>query len=504
MKILLQVSSLSYKTYHYLCKRVKEKYPDCEFAIIGSNKYGRDFFIKQSDIQYLFFDDVSEEKANFNDDINFNIIKNFEKQSGQFVWKLVSSDRKIGGAFLHNSLGYGSKYQNNRKYILKKIEREITAIDNIFKKFKPDVFIPAIAMGNTSVGIYEGMCQIYSAQYSVVTISRVKNYCSFSDNAMLNLDRIDSETRRMIDESKLPSRGACKLYNDLMKEIEKPDYFDSETKREFKVDTLFLLRHLIFKPILLFIEALFYCIKHQECHTLKGSYIRGLYKGLQYLNVSSKGFGRKLSKTQKYIYYPLHINPEYSTLIQGGLLQDQLVVIELLAKSIPSDWIVYVKEHPATVVYRLRPRSFYKKIESIPNVEIAPTYSDMHNIISNAEMVATMTGTSAWEAVLRGKPVITFSDYINIFDATGLSLKNTDINKMPERLRLEICRIKSISDKEKSLRIKILLSSILDNSFWISYPKVLFYYEIGTNEEYEVCGKELADGLIKFLPNFFT
>jgi hypothetical protein len=259
----------------------------------------------------------------------------------------------------------------------------------------------------------------------------------------------------------------------------------------------------VFKPILLFLEALSCCIKRKECYALKSSYIRGLYKGLQYLNVSSKDFGEELCESQKYIYYPLHINPEYSTLTQGGMLQDQLVIIELLAKSVPSDWIVYVKEHPATVIYRLRPRDFYKKITSIPNVKIAPTYSDMHNIVSNAKMVATITGTSGWEAVLRGKPVIGFSDYVDIFDATGLSLKNVDLNKLPVKISSEICRIEAISDEEKIRRIKLLLSAVLNNSFWVTFPKQLFYDKVGTDHEYNICGAELADGLIRHLSDQF-
>ena len=211
-----------------------------------------------------------------------------------------------------------------------------------------------------------------------------------------------------------------------------------------------------------------------------------------------------LPKSQKYLLFPLHLNPEYSTLVQGGLLQDQLVIIELLAKSVPSDWIVYVKEHPATIMAKLRPRNFYKKINDIPNVEIAPIDSDVHTIISNSEMVVILTGTSGWEAILRRIPVIAFSDYINVFDALGLSAKVSDLNKLPELISTEVLRIKLISDKERANRVKLFLTAVLNNSFWVTYPKVLFYDAIGTDEEYQVCGFELAEGLIEFLPSMFT
>jgi len=229
-----------------------------------------------------------------------------------------------------------------------------------------------------------------------------------------------------------------------------------------------------------------------------------MYRGVDNITVSRPNYGRKLPKSQKYLYYPLHISPEYSTLVQGGMLQDQLVIIELLAKSVPADWIIYVKEHPQTILSRLRPRDFFKKLKRIPNVEIAPIDSNTHNIISNSEMVATITGTSGLEAVLRGKPVVGFSDYINVFDGMDLSAKISDLNKLPYLISTEFDRIKLIHNNERARRVKLFLTAMLNNSFWVTHPKVLFYDEIGTDHEYEKCGSELAEGLIKFLPNIFS
>ena len=321
---------------------------------------------------------------------------------------------------------------------------------------------------------------------------------------MLNLDQMNSDTRYLIHNNSQPSKGAVDLYNNLMGEIEDPDYFDSIIHSKSEINILFVLKNLIFRPTLSLIKSVVSCIKNKKCHNVKSSFLREVYKGIQYISVFSSSFGTELPKSQKYLYYPLHINPEYSTLVQGGMLQDQLAIIESLAKSIPADWIVYVKEHPATMIYRLRPRNFYKRLKGMPNVEMAPIDSDMHKIIFNAEMVAIMTGTSGWQAILRGKPVVAFSDYVNIFDAMDLSLKIVDFNKLPGSISNEVDRVKAISDKERACRVKLFLTAMLNNSFWVSYPKVLFYTEIGTDQEYETSGIEVADGLIEFLPSIFT
>ena len=39
--------------------------------------------------------------------------------------------------------------------------------------------------------------------------------------------------------------------------------------------------------------------------------------------------------------------------------KDTINIIETIAKSIPSDWIVYVKEHPAMLTDRFRSKNFY-------------------------------------------------------------------------------------------------------------------------------------------------
>jgi hypothetical protein len=112
-------------------------------------------------------------------------------------------------------------------------------------------------------------------------------------------------------------------------------------------------------------------------------------------------------------------------------------------------------------------------------------------------MVAVISGTSGWEAIWRGKPVIEFR--MNLWSVLGLSKKCTDIDTLSNDIYEEIKRINKISPKERKRRIVCLLSAMLELGFRVTYPKQLFYIEPGSDEEYEVCGRELADGLVKHL-----
>jgi hypothetical protein len=132
-------------------------------------------------------------------------------------------------------------------------------------------------------------------------------------------------------------------------------------------------------------------------------------------------------QNEKYIYFPLHIQPEASTSIFGKWYMDQPALIEQIAKSIPSDYRIYVKEH--VLNYSTRPSGFHKRIAKLPNVRLITPFVDSTTLSQNASLIITITGTAGWESILMQKPVITFGDvFYNVFDQVS---KVTDITTLP-------------------------------------------------------------------------
>lgn len=118
--------------------------------------------------------------------------------------------------------------------------------------------------------------------------------------------------------------------------------------------------------------------------------------------------------THPYIYMPLHYQPEMTTVPEGGYFSDQCLVIEMLSKAAPEGWHIYVKEHPIQMTYAYgtnraaRSFEFYDRIAVMENVTLVPLDVSPFALIDNAQVVATVTGTSGWEALVRGKPVFHF------------------------------------------------------------------------------------------------
>jgi hypothetical protein len=123
---------------------------------------------------------------------------------------------------------------------------------------------------------------------------------------------------------------------------------------------------------------------------------------------------RPVDLSQPYIYLPLAYQPELSSSPEGGVFVEQLLMADLLSRAAPPGWLIFIKEHPIQFTYSLgtnrlvRSHEFYDGLKSLPNVRLVPLETVPFALIDNARAVATVTGTSGWEAMIRGKPVMHF------------------------------------------------------------------------------------------------
>jgi len=111
----------------------------------------------------------------------------------------------------------------------------------------------------------------------------------------------------------------------------------------------------------------------------------------------------------KFVYIPLHLQPEMTTQTLGGEFRDQLLVVEAIARLLPTDWLIYVKENPSQTSYARGPM-FFHRLSRIRNVQLVPSDTSSHQLSSGAQITATVCGTAGYEALCKGKPVIIFGE----------------------------------------------------------------------------------------------
>lgn len=105
--------------------------------------------------------------------------------------------------------------------------------------------------------------------------------------------------------------------------------------------------------------------------------------------------------------YLLHDSPEYTVDTLGWPYRDQLWLVRRIAESLPMGMHLKVKEH-VTMVGR-RPARDYRNLARIPNVAVVPETENSRDLISSADLVFTISGTAALEALAFGVPAIAFS-----------------------------------------------------------------------------------------------
>lgn len=129
----------------------------------------------------------------------------------------------------------------------------------------------------------------------------------------------------------------------------------------------------------------------------------------------------------RYICVFLQLQPEQTTLPDGGLFVHHLILIQMLYSAVSTMGAsLVIREHPATFESafnsKWRPSDFYSSIKNIgPNIHFDDINAEPFTLIKNAIAVATITGTVLLESLLQGKPVIAFGKHpLRGFSSTAL------------------------------------------------------------------------------------
>ena len=124
------------------------------------------------------------------------------------------------------------------------------------------------------------------------------------------------------------------------------------------------------------------------------------------------------------------------------MCDNQLTVIDWLAKGVPPGWYVVVKEHPGAT--SPRPPGFWWRVRRYPNVIVAGTLENADDFGSRALAIACISGTVGVQAALAAKPVLTFHPnfigrcmphvlHADSYESTRAALRRIRDGDLPER-----------------------------------------------------------------------
>lgn len=368
-----------------VAERMKETGFCSEFsALVVGELYYREVLSKDGLFEkvYLLQEGCEEERCY--DDLQDRIERIEKKYSGDVLWRYVLADRSW----------IDLPYDSIRSRLVQCFEY----FEDLYSKEAPDLIVTHGYSSMPHLVSYVVASKMGIKVFKHLSV-RIEDRYILLDNEMEYIEWGDKCIEEDFEISDEGLRAAADYIGDFQALNKRPDYFKINRKnRVVTVGHIYRFFRYVYR---------YYFGVYRADHSKINPFLR-LYKELMW-RVRRGGF-QKFFKwdccdgAEEYVYFPLHMQPEASTMLLAPYYLDQLSVIESLSRSVPLNYRLVVKEHPSMI--GRRGGGFYKKIKMLPNVILVDPSCDGLGLVSKSSLVFTITGTAGLEGMLLGKPVV--------------------------------------------------------------------------------------------------
>jgi len=407
--------------YFGIVKELKEKI-NCElFAGIDDNNFSKEFYSNQKIVNFkkiFFYGDYIKNKF---EEVDLKYLEEFEKKYKINLWNLIYSDRT-----LHN---YNQYYKFSKEESLAIIQFSCRFLEKMLEEINPDCIIMDLSAFHQDV-ILESICKIKKIRIMCLSQPRFRYTAMISQEP----DAIDSDDIKSHDEL-----NGLRTFEEVLEHIKG---YSKQQKIFFKKYNISLKTRISAGSRFLSSTKNSDYIKYYPNYgktnlRIIQNQMKFLIKRIYRTDYLKRICEKSIPENKKFIYFPLHYQPERSTLIQAPYWVNQLEVIRNISKSIPIEYVLCVKEHPLMNSLGWRNTDYYKQIKELPNVKLIHHSLSNEEVIKHASLIITITGTAGLEAVFYQKPAIIFgktiySEIPGVFKIKSLNELSITIKKALE------------------------------------------------------------------------
>lgn len=179
-----------------------------------------------------------------------------------------------------------------------------------------------------------------------------------------------------------------------------------------------------------------------------------------------------LEKLGKFIYFPLQFQPEATIDVQAPYFSNQLETARLVAMSLPGDYTLAVKEHPAMVGHRSP--SYLDKFARTANVTLIDHRISSGEVFKQADLIVSPSSTSIAEAAFYNKPAIQLGDLGTTLKLPNV-FKHSDMPTLPQKIK-EVLKI-DLQTPDYERRLENYVAAAYDTGFDFDYFGVWYHGE---------------------------
>jgi len=441
-----------------IAKFLQEKYESEFFAILDITDRVKVFFEAQKLVKFekiwYYHDHVFPKTI-----VDLEYLSNFEKRYGVNLWLLALNER------LFYQFNYFYKFTRNE--ILSILEQECKLFEAILDEINPNFLIMKTTDLHHNQLFYQ-MCRSKGIKVMMLEQSRFGYKCLITQER----DKIDYVAS--LNDLKSPNKTIKDLQdflhtNNLSTQLNtyKTEYITSKWEK-IKAALNFLL---VSKNTNLKTHYTYFGrTKLEIINKSLGYLIIEKYREIFINNNLKKEMDDKI----KFVYFPLHQEPERVLLIASPFYTNQIETIRHIAKSLPPEYKLFVKEHPTQTIRGWRKISFYKEILEIPNVEFLHPSVSSEQIIKKCSLVITVGGTSGLEAAFYQKPSIIFADMGYGILPSVYKIKS--MTELPDAIRASLQKTVDPNDLGKYVDTVEKNSFEFDNTGFQTEYTNYFYY----------------------------
>jgi capsule polysaccharide modification protein KpsS len=426
---------------------------------------------------WFFHDEISKPRK----EVDIEFLTSFEEKYNINLWLLALNER------LFNE--YNEFYKFSAEEILSILEDECKLFEKIIEEVKPK-FLISFKSTFHHHELFHQMCKVSGVKPLIFGASVFANRCIISEEPNILDDK------RTVEELESSNRNFEELEKYWKKfELRKQTDDQAYSLRKSKIPKINAgIDFLLSKNIT---ENNYGYYGHTKPKALS-NYVGGITKKKIRSDFMDKNFSKTVD-SKHFVYFPLHQTPERELLIASPFNTNQIETIKHISKSLPIDYRLLVKEHPAQVTREWRDISFYKEILSIPNVEFIHHSVKSADILKKCSLVITIHGAVGLEAAIHQKPAIIFSDFF--YSILPSVYKLESIEELPATIRKSLQTNVNASDVDKFLNF--LESNSIDwDLFGFESDYHNYFLHDGNLLNVEINEKEVKEFIKKYEPSF--
>jgi hypothetical protein len=475
-KVLFWISAFfaHYALAYYLQSKL-----DADFlGIFDVNLKFKKFFQNQNLVDFKkiwFYHDYIK---NDNKQIDIEYLKNFENKNNVDLWKIALNERYF---YKHNRF---YKFQKNQ--ILSILEQELKLFEKILDEFKPDYFLTLNPVHHHQKLLLE-TCN----SKGIKVLNACRTLVNEQTTLVENGETFDLDFNLTIDDYHNKISDKSKTFNE-------NDNYDVSQKTWIKgrnatySDKLSAFKDYLFDSDDDLIQSNFMYFGRSKFKVFKDA-LWVEYKRKSNYNFLNKNSISSPSLDIPYVYFPMNIVEEASLLHYAPYYTDQIEVIRHIAKSIPVDHILYVKEHIAAGVRRWNEINYYKEIMDLPNVKLIHPKVDNSILIKNSKLLISIRSSSTLKAVKFGIPSITFG--VQPYQIIPSVFIVNSISSLPDLIKKALKFKTNPSDHQKFKEYFDVLGYSFDNLGFEIKRDQSFYSGNGVYSNVEISEKDVENFL---------